>query len=297
MTAQIIDGNALSAQVREELAQAATALTAQGVQPCLAVILVGSDPASAVYVRNKVAGCEKAGFRSLKFEYSADVAPEVVFAKIAELNADNTVHGILVQLPLPKQFDSDKVLEAISPEKDVDGFHAENFGLLLQGRKSFYPCTPWGVMKMLERHNVQIKGAEAVVIGRSNIVGKPMAVMLLSQGATVTVCHSQTKDLAFHTRRADILIAAVGRAQMITGDMIKPGAVVIDVGMNRIPEGKPNAGKLCGDIDFDTAKEVASLITPVPGGVGPMTITMLLANTVESAQRTLDLKNHTASAR
>ncbi|NSL53897.1 bifunctional methylenetetrahydrofolate dehydrogenase/methenyltetrahydrofolate cyclohydrolase FolD [Uliginosibacterium aquaticum] len=290
MTARNIDGVALSAQVRGEIAQRAAELTAQGVQPSLAVILVGGDPASAVYVRNKVAGCEKAGIRSLKFEYPADVAPEEVFAKIAELNADASVHGILVQLPLPKQFDEDKVLEAISPEKDVDGFHAENFGLLLQGRKSFYPCTPWGVMKMLDSENVQIKGAEAVVIGRSNIVGKPMAVMLLSRGATVTVCHSQTKDLAFHTKRADIVVAAVGRPNFLKGDMIKPGAVVIDVGINRLTEG-PNAGKLCGDVEFDSAREVASLITPVPGGVGPMTITMLLANTVESAQRALEAKN------
>ncbi len=283
MTARNIDGNALSAKVREELAQRAAELTALGVQPCLAVILVGEDPASAVYVRNKVAGCEKAGFRSLKFTYPADVAPEVVFAKIAELNADVSVHGILVQLPLPKQFDADKVLEAISPEKDVDGFHAENFGLLLQGRKSFYPCTPWGVMKMLESENVQVKGSEAVVIGRSNIVGKPMAVMLLSKGATVTVCHSQTKDLAFHTKRADSVVVAIGKAKFLKGDMVKPGAVVIDVGMNR-----DENGKLCGDVDFDSAREVASLITPVPGGVGPMTITMLLANTVESAERALN---------
>lgn len=285
MTARIIDGKALAEKVREELAQRAAELTAQGVQPCLAVILVGEDPASAVYVRNKVAGCEKAGFRSLKFTYAADVAPQLVFDKIAELNADTTVHGILVQLPLPPQFDADQVLEAISPEKDVDGFHAENFGLLLQGRKSFYPCTPWGVMKMLDSENVSLKGMEAVVIGRSNIVGKPMAVMLLSRGATVTVCHSQTRDLAFHTRRADIVVAAVGRAKFLTGDMIKPGAIVVDVGINRDAD-----GKLCGDVDFDSAKDVASLITPVPGGVGPMTITMLLANTVESAQRVLEAK-------
>ncbi|GAB4056680.1 bifunctional methylenetetrahydrofolate dehydrogenase/methenyltetrahydrofolate cyclohydrolase FolD [Uliginosibacterium sediminicola] len=284
MTASILDGNALAATVRAEIAQGASALIAQGVTPCLAVLLVGDNPASAVYVRNKVAACEKAGVRSLKFEYASDVAAETVFDKIAELNADPSVHGILVQLPLPKHFDENKVLEAISPAKDVDGFHAENFGLLLQGRKSFYPCTPWGVMKMLESANVPLKGAEAVVIGRSNIVGKPMAVMLLSQGATVTVCHSQTKDLAFHTRRADIVVAAVGKPKFLTGDMIKPGAVVIDVGINRLQDG-PDAGKLCGDVDFDSAKEVASLITPVPGGVGPMTITMLLANTLESARR------------
>ena len=280
MTARILDGNALAAKVREDIAKNAQALTEQGIQPCLAVLLVGENPASAVYVRNKVAACEKAGFRSLKFTYAIDVLPEIVFGKIAELNADPSVHGILVQLPLPKHFNEDQVLESISPAKDVDGFHAENFGLLLQGRKSFFPCTPWGVMKMLESEKVAIKGAEAVVIGRSNIVGKPMAVMLLSQGATVTVCHSQTKDLAFHTRRADILVVAIGKAKFVTGDMLKPGAVVIDVGMNR-----DEAGKLCGDVDFDSAKEVASLITPVPGGVGPMTITMLLANTLESARR------------
>ncbi|MFT4173077.1 MAG: bifunctional methylenetetrahydrofolate dehydrogenase/methenyltetrahydrofolate cyclohydrolase FolD [Rhodocyclaceae bacterium] len=286
MTARIIDGNALSLKVREDIAHGAAELIAQGIRPCLAVILVGDNPASAVYVRNKVNACEKAGFTSLKFEFPADVAPDVVFAKIAELNADTTVHGILVQLPLPRQFDEDKVLEAISPDKDVDGFHAENFGLLLQGRKSFYPCTPWGVMKMLEAEQVPLAGAEAVVIGRSNIVGKPMAVMLLSQGATVTVCHSKTRDLAFHTRRADIVVAAVGRPRFLTGDMIKPGAVVIDVGINRLPD-----GKLCGDVDFESAKEVAGAITPVPGGVGPMTITMLLANTLESARRSAARKS------
>ncbi|HEX5125655.1 MAG TPA: bifunctional methylenetetrahydrofolate dehydrogenase/methenyltetrahydrofolate cyclohydrolase FolD [Rhodocyclaceae bacterium] len=280
MTARILDGNALAAKIRTDIAAQAADLNARGVRPCLAVILVGDNPASAVYVRNKVAACEKAGIRSLKFDYPANVMPEIVFAKIAELNADRDVHGILVQLPLPKQFDENKVLEAVSPEKDVDGFHAENFGQLLQGRKSFYPCTPWGVMKMLESEHVALKGAEAVVIGRSNIVGKPMAIMLLAQGATVTICHSQTRDLPFHTRRADILVVAVGKANFVTGDMIKPGAVVIDVGMNRLTD-----GKLCGDVEFGTAKEVASLITPVPGGVGPMTITMLLANTLESARR------------
>jgi len=280
MTARILDGKAIAERVREDIAQKAAALSQQGVQPCLAVILVGSDPASAVYVRNKVAACEKAGFRSLKFEYPAETEPALVLAKVAELNADTSVHGILVQLPLPPQFDEDAVLEAISPAKDVDGFHAENFGMLLQGRESFYPCTPWGVMRMLQEENVKIEGADAVVIGRSNIVGKPMAVMLLSKGATVTVCHSKTKDLAGHVRRADIVVAAVGRPKFVTGDMIKPGAIVIDVGVNRLPD-----GKLCGDVDSASAKEVASLITPVPGGVGPMTITMLLANTLLSAQR------------
>jgi methylenetetrahydrofolate dehydrogenase (NADP+)/methenyltetrahydrofolate cyclohydrolase len=287
MTARIIDGNALSAKIRENLAERAAALkAAHGVMPCLAVILVGEDPASQVYVRNKVAGCEKAGFRSIKQVYPVNVEPVTVLAKIAELNADPSVHGILVQLPLPKHFDSEAVLEAILPEKDVDGFHAENVGALMQGNPRFIPCTPYGVMKMLESEGVKIAGAEAVVVGRSNIVGKPMAMLLLAQSATVTICHSRSKDLAFHTRRADILIAAVGKERMITGDMIKPGATVIDVGMNRFSSG-PNAGKLCGDVDFETAKEVAGLISPVPGGVGPMTITMLLTNTMESAERTL----------
>ena len=280
MSAQLIDGNALSAEIRERLAVRAAALTARGITPCLAVILAGEDPASAVYVRNKVAGCEKAGMRSLKDVYPADVAPATVLARIAELNADPTVHGILVQLPLPKQFDAAAVLEAIAPEKDVDGFHAENVGALMQGAPRFIPCTPYGVMEMLKSRGVQLKGAEVVIVGRSNIVGKPMAMLLLAASATVTVCHSQTRDLAFHTRRADILVAAVGRSKLITGDMIKPGATVIDVGMNRGED-----GKLCGDVDFATAKEVAGLITPVPGGVGPMTITMLLTNTIEAAER------------
>ena len=288
MTARIIDGNALSAILREELAGRAAALAAKGVTPCLAVILVGEDPASAVYVRNKVAGCEKAGLRSIKDVYATDVDPAVVLARIAELNADPSVHGILVQLPLPKHFNADAVLEAIAPKKDVDGFHAENVGALMQGNARFIPCTPYGVMKMLEREKVTLKGAEAVIVGRSNIVGKPMAMLLLQQGCTVTICHSQTRDLAFHTRRADVLIAAVGKAKMITGDMIKPGAMVIDVGINRLPP--EQGGKLCGDVDFESAKEVAGLITPVPGGVGPMTITMLLTNTLESAERALAKK-------
>jgi len=283
MTAKIIDGNALAQAVRAELAEKAAALTAtQGITPCLAVILVGENPASQVYVRNKVSACEKAGFRSIRESYPADVEPAVVLGKIAALNADPAVHGILVQLPLPRQFDTDAVLDAIVPEKDVDGFHAENVGALMQGNPRFIPCTPYGVMKMLESANVPLKGAEAVIVGRSNIVGKPMAMLLLAQSCTVTVCHSRTKDLAFHTKRADILVAAVGQPKMITGDMIKRGATVIDVGINRLPD-----GKLCGDVDFESAKEVAGVITPVPGGVGPMTITMLLANTLEAAERTL----------
>jgi methylenetetrahydrofolate dehydrogenase (NADP+)/methenyltetrahydrofolate cyclohydrolase len=283
MTAAIIDGNALSAEIRAKLAERAATLHANGVTPCLAVILVGEDPASAVYVRNKVAACEKAGVRSLRDVYAADVEPAVVFARIAELNADPAVHGILVQLPLPNNFDSNAVLEAISPAKDVDSFHAENVGALMQGNPRFIPCTPYGVMEMLKSRNVNLKGAEVVIVGRSNIVGKPMAMLLLAHSATVTICHSQTRDLALHTRRADVLVAAVGRAKMITGDMIKPGATVIDVGINRLPP--ELGGKLCGDVDFESAKEVAGLITPVPGGVGPMTITMLLANTIESAER------------
>lgn len=286
MSAKILDGNALAATVRERLAARATALASRGVTPSLSVILVGDDAASAVYVRNKVAACEKTGVRSLKFTYPSDTAPALVLDKIAKLNADPTVHGILVQLPLPAHFDADLVLEAISPHKDVDGFHASNVGALAQGKPLFIPCTPYGVMEMLRSENVELKGAEAVIVGRSNIVGKPMALLLLQKSATVTICHSQSRDLAFHTRRADILVAAVGRAKMITGDMIKPGATVIDVGINRQLDG-PNAGKLCGDVDFEGAKGVAGLITPVPGGVGPMTITMLLANTLEAAERTV----------
>ncbi|MCP5269532.1 MAG: bifunctional methylenetetrahydrofolate dehydrogenase/methenyltetrahydrofolate cyclohydrolase FolD [Zoogloeaceae bacterium] len=280
MTATILDGNALAQKLRADFKTRAEALAAKGTRPGLVVILVGEDPASAVYVRNKVAACEKASFHSEKIVYPADVAQEIVLAKIAELNADPKIHGILVQLPLPKHFDSDLVLEAIAPEKDVDGFHAENVGALMQGQPRFIPCTPYGVTKFFEEAGVKLKGAEAVVIGRSNIVGKPMAMLLLQAGATVTVCHSQTKDLAFHTKRADIVVAAVGRPKFVTADMVKPGAVVIDVGINRLPD-----GKLCGDVDFDGVKEVAGAITPVPGGVGPMTITMLLANTLEAAER------------
>ncbi len=283
MTARLLDGNALSAIIRDRLASRAAALTARGVRPCLAVILVGEDPASAVYVRNKVAACEKAGVRSLRDIYPKDAAAQTVLARIAELNADAAVHGILVQLPLPRHFDSHAVLEAVSPDKDVDGFHAENVGALMQGQPRFIPCTPYGVMEMLNSENVALKGAEAVIVGRSNIVGKPMAMLLMARGATVTICHSQTRDLALHTRRADILVAAVGRPKMITADMIKPGATVIDVGINRLPP--EQGGKLCGDVDFEAARQVAGLITPVPGGVGPMTITMLLANTIESAER------------
>ena len=284
MTAQILDGNALAQKLRAGFKQEADQLAAQGIRPGLAVILVGEDPASQVYVRNKVNACAQAGFHSEKHSYPADVEAATVFAKIAELNADPAIHGILVQLPLPKHVDADAVLEAIAPEKDVDGFRAENVGALMQGKPCFIPCTPYGAMKFFEDAGITLRGKEAVIVGRSNIVGKPMAMLLMHAGATVTICHSQTQDLKAHCRRADILVAAIGKPKMITGDMVKPGAVVIDVGINRLPDG-PNAGKLCGDVDFDSAKEVASYITPVPGGVGPMTITMLLANTLESAQR------------
>ena len=283
MTAQILDGNALGQKLRAGFKQQADELAAQGVRPGLAVILVGEDPASQVYVRNKVNACAQAGFHSEKHVFPADVAPQLVFDKIAELNADDKIHGILVQLPLPKHFDSEAVLDAITAEKDVDGFRAENVGALMQGQPCFIPCTPYGAMKFFEDAGISLKAKEAVVVGRSNIVGKPMAMLLMHAGATVTVCHSQTRDLKGHCLRADILVAAIGKPKMITADMIKPGAVVIDVGINRLPD-----GKLCGDVDFEAAKEVASYITPVPGGVGPMTITMLLANTLESAERKLN---------
>ena len=283
MTAHILDGNALGQKLRAGFKQKADELAAQGVRPGLAVILVGEDPVSQVYVRNKVNACAQAGFHSEKHVFPPDVAPQLVFDKIAELNADDKIHGILVQLPLPKHFDSEAVLDAIAAEKDVDGFRAENVGALMQGQPCFIPCTPYGAMKFFEDAGISLKGKEAVVVGRSNIVGKPMAMLLMHAGATVTVCHSQTRDLKGHCLRADILVAAIGKPKMITGDMIKPGAVVIDVGINRLPD-----GKLCGDVDFEAAKEVASYITPVPGGVGPMTITMLLANTLESAERKLN---------
>jgi methylenetetrahydrofolate dehydrogenase (NADP+)/methenyltetrahydrofolate cyclohydrolase len=244
------------------------------------VILVGDDPASHIYVRKKVEACEQAGFHSEKHVYPADVETQTVFDKLAELNADPEIHGILVQLPLPRHFDAAAVIGAITAEKDVDGFRAENLGALVQGRPRFIPCTPYGVMKFFEEADIPLDGREAVVVGRSNIVGKPMATLLMHAGATVTICHSRTRDLKAHCRRADVLVAAVGKARIITGDMIKPGATVIDVGISRLAD-----GKLCGDVDFASAKDVAAFITPVPGGVGPMTITMLLANTLESAER------------
>ena len=279
--AQLIDGNALSKQLRAEVAQRAADLTARGTTPGLAVVLVGENPASAVYVRNKVKACADSGLHSVLEKYDATMTEAELLARIDALNNDPSIHGILVQLPLPRHIDDHKVIEAISPLKDVDGFHIASAGALMVGEVGFKACTPYGCMKMLESIGMKdLRGQHAVVIGRSNIVGKPMAMMLLAANATVTVTHSGTKDLAFHTRQADIVVAAVGKRNVLTADMVKPGAVVIDVGMNRNDE-----GKLCGDVDFDGVRQVAGWITPVPGGVGPMTITMLLVNTIEAAER------------
>lgn len=281
MTAQLIDGNALSRQLRAEVAQRATALKARGTTPGLAVVLVGDNPASQVYVRNKVKACEDAGFHSVLEKYDASMTEAELLARVEALNNDPDIHGILVQLPLPAHIDDHKVIETISPLKDVDGFHVASAGALMVGEVGFKACTPYGCMKMLESIGMKdMRGKHAVVIGRSNIVGKPMAMMLLAANATVTICHSGTADLAAMTRQADIVVAAVGKRNVLTADMCKPGAVVIDVGMNRNDE-----GKLCGDVDFDGVKEAAGFITPVPGGVGPMTITMLLVNTMEAAER------------
>jgi methylenetetrahydrofolate dehydrogenase (NADP+)/methenyltetrahydrofolate cyclohydrolase len=280
MTAQLIDGKALAARLRAELKPRITALAARGVQPGLAVILVGDDPASAVYVRNKVKACEEAGIRSFFDRLPSDTPESVLLARVRKLNADHAVHGILVQMPLPKHLDAQKVLESIAFDKDVDGLHATNAGLTLMGRPHFRSCTPYGVMKMLESIGVALEGRHAVVLGRSNLVGKPMAMLLLAANATVTIAHSKTRDLPSITRQADVLIAAVGKRGLVTADMVKPGAVVIDVGTNRTDE-----GKLAGDVDFAAVKNVAGWISPVPGGVGPMTITMLLVNTVEAAER------------
>lgn len=286
MTAQIIDGKALSAQLRSEVAQRATALTAQGTKPGLAVILVGDNQASQVYVRNKVKACEDVGFHSVLEKYDASMTEAELLARVEALNNDPSIHGILVQLPLPKHIDDHKVIETISPSKDVDGFHVASAGALMVGEVGFKACTPYGCMKMLESIGMKdLRGKHAVVIGRSNIVGKPMAMMLLAANATVTICHSGTADLAAMTRQADIVVAAVGKRNVLTADMVKPGAVVIDVGMNRDDE-----GKLCGDVDYNGCKDVAGYITPVPGGVGPMTITMLLVNTMEAAERTAAAK-------
>ncbi len=278
--ARLIDGTALSQQIRNEVAQRAEGLTRQGVRPGLAVVLVGEDPASQVYVRNKVKACQEAGLHSVFEKYDADLSEAALLARIQALNADSSIHGILVQMPLPKHIDPHKVIEAIATTKDVDGYSTLSAGELLTGAPGFNPCTPYGCMKLIATTGIDLRGKHAVVIGRSNTVGKPMALMLLQQNATVTICHSATPDLGVYTRQADVVVAAVGRRNVLTAGMVKPGAVVIDVGMNR-----NDAGKLCGDVDFEGVREVAGFITPVPGGVGPMTIAMLLVNTIEAAER------------
>jgi len=280
MTATIIDGVAVSKIIRAEWKQRVELLKRQDLTPGLAVILVGDNPASQVYVRNKVKACGEMGLHSELHQFPADVSEKTLLARIAELNANPGIHGILVQLPLPPHIDNNKVMEAISIEKDADGFHLYNLGALVTGGTVFPPCTPYGVMALLDHYKIPIEGCNAVVVGRSNIVGKPMALMLLARSATVSICTSKTRDLRQYTTIADILVVATGKPKMITGGMIKPGAVVVDVGINRMPD-----GKLAGDVDFDSAKQTASYITPVPGGVGPMTITMLLANTVQAAER------------
>jgi methylenetetrahydrofolate dehydrogenase (NADP+)/methenyltetrahydrofolate cyclohydrolase len=282
VTAQLIDGLALSRQIRAEVGARASALAARGRAPGLAVVLVGDDPASAVYVRNKVKACHEHGLHSVLERYDASLAQAALLERIAALNADPAIHGILVQMPLPRHIDPQKVIAAIDPAKDVDGFSVLSAGELMSGLPGLRPCTPYGCMKMIESTGRPIKGRHAVVIGRSNTVGKPMALLLLQANATVTVCHSATPDLGLHTRQADIVVAAVGRRNTLTAGMVKPGAIVIDVGMNR-----NEAGKLCGDVDFDAVREAlgpAGFITPVPGGVGPMTITMLLVNTLQAAE-------------
>jgi methylenetetrahydrofolate dehydrogenase (NADP+)/methenyltetrahydrofolate cyclohydrolase len=278
--AQIIDGIKLSQALRSDVTNRVLALKSRGITPGLAVILVGDSQASQVYVRNKVKGCHDCGLHSVLEKYEASMTEAELLSRIAALNNDPAIHGILVQLPVPAHIDASKVIEAISPAKDVDGFHVASAGALMTGMPGFLPCTPYGCMKMLESIGFELRGKHAVVIGRSNIVGKPMALMLLQKSATVTICHSATPNLKAITQQADVIVAAVGKRNVLTADMVKPGAVVLDVGMNRNPE-----GKLCGDVDFEGVRQVASAITPVPGGVGPMTITMLLVNTLEAAER------------
>lgn len=290
MPADLIDGTAIARAVRADVALAAAALTARGVRPGLAVVLVGDDPASAVYVRSKGKASEEAGMHSITIRLPSETTQEELLAHVDRLNADASIHGILVQMPLPKHISPDAVIRRVLPEKDVDGFHPVNAGKLLIGDKDgFAPCTPAGIQEMLVRSGVTTKGAECVIIGRSTIVGKPMASLMMQDrpgaNATVTVCHSRTADLAFHSRRADILIVAAGRPKFVTGAMVKPGAVVVDVGINRVDDARAKNGYvIVGDVDFTSAREVAALITPVPGGVGPMTIAMLLKNTVRAAQ-------------
>lgn len=279
MNARIIDGKKISNDIKQEVTAKIKQLQESGIQPGLAVVLVGGDPASQVYVRNKAAACEAVGIYSEVIKLDANISQEQLLNTIEDLNNNKKIHGILVQLPLPNHLDSASVIQAIDPKKDVDGFHISNVGLLATGNPLFKPCTPYGIMKMLETENVSLWGAEVVIVGASNIVGKPMAMLMLAQGATVTLCNSKTKDLTSHTKRADVLVVATGKPGIVTGDMIKPGSVVIDVGINRNED-----GKLCGDVDFDSAVQVAGAITPVPGGVGPMTIAMLLCNTLQAAQ-------------
>ena len=279
MLAKIIDGKSLAAEVRAAQKSAIESLAARGTRPGLAAVLVGDDPASRVYVRNKARACEETGVRSETHEFSEDVSESALMECITRLNADRGVHGILVQLPLPGHLDAGRILAMVSPAKDVDGFHATNLGALLQGRPGFVPGTPAGVMRLLQSAGVALAGRRAVIVGRSTIVGKPLALLLLQKDATVTICHSKTRDLASVTRQADILIAAVGHAKLVTADMVKPGACVIDVGVNRLPD-----GKLAGDVDFAAVMQVAGSITPVPGGVGPMTVAMLIVNTVRAAE-------------
>ncbi|HOV19411.1 bifunctional methylenetetrahydrofolate dehydrogenase/methenyltetrahydrofolate cyclohydrolase [Ottowia sp.] len=281
MPAQLIDGTALAHQIRQQVQGRTAALKARGVQPALHILLVGDDPASQVYTRHKVADSTETGLAATLERHPADLPEAALLARIAALNADPAVHGILVQLPLPAHMDAHKVIEAIAPAKDVDGFHVQSAGALMTGLPGFWPCTPHGCLKMLDAIGCDLRGKHAVVIGRSNIVGKPMALMLLQRDATVTICHSRTANLKAQTLQADVIVAAVGKRNVLTADMVKPGAVVIDVGMNRNEQ-----GKLCGDVDFDGVREVASWITPVPGGVGPMTRAMLLVNTLEAAERT-----------
>jgi len=280
MTAQLIDGNALARTIRAEVTGRTQALKARGIQPHLSIILVGDDPASQVYTKHKVNDSTETGLSATLERYPADMSEADLLARIRALNDDPKVHGILVQFPLPAHLSEQKVIETISPAKDVDGFHVQSAGALLTGLPGFWSCTPYGCMKLLESTGIDLRGKNAVVIGRSNNVGKPMALMLLQKNATVTMCHSATADLKAHTLRADVVVAAVGRRNLVTADMVKPGAVVIDVGMNRNDE-----GKLCGDVDFEGVRQVAGWITPVPGGVGPMTRAMLLVNTIEAAER------------